>query len=73
VPDEIVRIDAVPRTLSGKKLEVPVKKILMGGEPEKAASRDSLANPEAFDWFVSYARSEPVDSSRRSSSAQQKS
>src|SRR5215217_5440816 len=56
VPDEIVRIDAVPRTLSGKKLEVPVKKILMGADPDKAASRDSLANPDAFDWFVSYAR-----------------
>jgi acetoacetyl-CoA synthetase len=72
VPDEIVRIEAVPRTLSGKKLEVPVKKILMGGDPEKAASRDSLANPDAFDWFVSYARSGPIDSSRRSSSAPQK-
>ena len=63
VPDEIVRIDAVPRTLSGKKLEVPVKKILMGADPEKAASRDSLANPDAFDWFVSYARSGPIDTS----------
>jgi acetoacetyl-CoA synthetase len=72
VPDEIVRIDAVPRTLSGKKLEVPVKKIFMGADPDKAASRDSLANPEAFDWFVSYARSGPMDSSRRSSNAPQK-
>ena len=36
----------------GKKLEVPVKKILMGGDPEQAASRDSLANPEALDYFV---------------------
>ena len=42
----------VPRTLSGKKLEVPVKKILMGGDPEPAASRDSLANPAALDFFV---------------------
>ncbi|HYH58423.1 MAG TPA: acetoacetate--CoA ligase, partial [Thermoleophilaceae bacterium] len=73
VPDEIVRIAAVPRTLSGKKLEVPVKKILMGGDPEKAASRDSLANPEALDWFVDYASSAPISSSSRSSSAQQKS
>ena len=72
VPDEIVRIDAVPRTLSGKKLEVPVKKILMGADPDKAASRDSLANPDAFDWFVRYASSGPIDSSRRSSSAPQK-
>jgi acetoacetyl-CoA synthetase len=72
VPDEIVRIDAVPRTLSGKKLEVPVKKVLMGADPETAASRDSLANPEAFDWFVDYASSDPIDSSKRSSSAEQK-
>jgi acetoacetyl-CoA synthetase len=73
VPDQIVRIEAVPRTLSGKKLEVPVKKIFQGADPETAASRDSLANPEAFDWFVDYASSGPIDSSRRSSSAQQKS
>ena len=45
----------MPRTLSGKKLEVPVKKILMGGDPERAASRDSLANPEALDFFVELA------------------
>ena len=52
MPDEIVAIDEVPRTLSNKKLEVPVKKILLGGDPERAASRDSLANPAALDWFV---------------------
>jgi acetoacetyl-CoA synthetase len=52
VPDEIVAIDEVPRTLSNKKLEVPVKKILLGGDPAQAASRDSLANPDALDWFV---------------------
>jgi acetoacetyl-CoA synthetase len=56
VPDEIVVIDEVPRTLSNKKLEVPVKKILQGGDPEKAASRDSLANPSALDRFVERAR-----------------
>jgi acetoacetyl-CoA synthetase len=52
VPDAIHAIAAVPRTLSNKKLEVPVKKILLGADPERAASRDSLANPEALDWFV---------------------
>ncbi len=57
VPDEIRRIDAVPRTLSGKVLEVPVKRILTGTAPEKAASRESLANPEALDYFVELARS----------------
>ena len=54
VPDEIVAVEEVPRTLSGKVLEVPVKRILMGTAPEKAASRDSLANPAALDFFVSW-------------------
>jgi acetoacetyl-CoA synthetase len=55
VPNEIVAVDEVPRTLSGKILELPVKRILMGTPPEKAASRDSLANPAALDFFVSWA------------------
>jgi acetoacetyl-CoA synthetase len=52
VPDEIRQIAEVPRTLSGKVLEVPVKRILMGTPPEQAASRESLANPEALDYFI---------------------
>jgi acetoacetyl-CoA synthetase len=56
VPDEVFQIDEVPRTLSGKVLEVPVKRILMGTPPEKAASRDSLANPRSLDYFVAMAR-----------------
>jgi len=56
VPDEVFAIDEVPRTLSGKVLEVPVKRILMGTPVEKAASRDSLANPAALDYFVEMAR-----------------
>jgi acetoacetyl-CoA synthetase len=55
VPNEIEDVKEVPRTLSGKVLELPVKRILMGTAPEKAASRDSLANPEALDFFVSWA------------------
>ncbi len=55
VPDEVYAIAEVPRTLSNKVLEVPVKRILMGTPPEKAASRDSLANPAALDWFVEFA------------------
>ena len=54
VPNDIIEIPEVPRTLSGKVLEVPVKRVLMGEPPEKAASRDALQNPEAFDWFVRY-------------------
>ena len=56
VPDEVFEIDEVPRTLSGKVLEVPVKKILMGTPVEKAASRDSLANPRSLDYFVAMAK-----------------
>ncbi len=55
VPDEVFEIPEVPRTLSGKALEVPVKRILMGTPPEQAASRDSLANPGALDYFVELA------------------
>jgi acetoacetyl-CoA synthetase len=55
VPDEVLRIDEVPRTLSGKVLEIPVKRILMGTPAERAASRDSLANPAALDYFVNLA------------------
>ncbi|MGZ5346942.1 MAG: acetoacetate--CoA ligase [Solirubrobacterales bacterium] len=56
VPNEVYAVKEIPRTLSGKVLEVPVKRILMGEAPERAASRDSLANPEALDWFVGLAR-----------------
>jgi len=59
VPDRVVQVPEVPRTLSGKKLEVPVKKILQGAPAERAASRDSLANPEALDHFVELASSLP--------------
>jgi acetoacetyl-CoA synthetase len=55
VPNDVIQIPEIPRTLSGKVLEVPVKRVLMGEPPDKSASRESLANPEAFDWFVDYA------------------
>jgi acetoacetyl-CoA synthetase len=55
VPDVIYQIAEVPRTLSGKVLEVPVKRILTGTPPERAASRDSLANPGSLDYFVELA------------------
>jgi acetoacetyl-CoA synthetase len=55
VPDEVFAIKEVPRTLSGKVLEVPVKRILMGTPAEQAASRDSLANPAALDYFTEMA------------------
>lgn len=55
VPNEIIEIAEVPRTLSGKKLEVPVKKLLLGGDPDTVVNRDSMANPESFDFFTAYA------------------
>jgi acetoacetyl-CoA synthetase len=56
VPDEIVHVDAIPYTLTGKKMEVPVRKILMGVPLEKAASRDAMAQPAAIDWFAGFAK-----------------
>ncbi|MBA3306004.1 MAG: acetoacetate--CoA ligase, partial [Thermoleophilaceae bacterium] len=51
VPSDVLAIGAVPRTLSGKLLEVPVKRILMGTPADRAASRDSLQDPASLDWF----------------------
>jgi acetoacetyl-CoA synthetase len=55
VPNEVHAIAEIPRTLSGKALEIPVKRILQGTDPAKAASRDSLRNPAALDWFAGFA------------------
>jgi len=54
------QVEAVPYTLTGKKMEVPVRKILMGWPLEKAASRDAMMNPEAIDYFVRFAQ-ESID------------
>lgn len=64
-PDEVFAIPQVPRTLSGKKLEVPVRKILLGRSPDGAANRSSMANPEAIDWFVAFARGQALTSLAR--------
>jgi acetoacetyl-CoA synthetase len=55
VPDDIIAIPEVPRTLSGKKLEVPVKKLFMGVPLEKAISMDALSNPQSMQFFVDLA------------------
>ena len=67
VPDEVVEIAEVPRTLSGKVLEVPVKRILTGTPVERAASRDSLANPAALDVFVEMAATSRSTSAKQGS------
>jgi len=56
VPDEIIAVPSIPRTLSGKKLEVPVKRILTGTPPDVAAARGSLSDPSALDAFAEIAR-----------------
>jgi acetoacetyl-CoA synthetase len=60
VPDDVVAIPDVPRTISGKKLEVPIKKILLGMPVETSVNRDSMSNPESIDWFVRYASQHAV-------------
>jgi acetoacetyl-CoA synthetase len=56
VPDEVIAIAEVPRTLNGKKLEVPIKKLFMGVPPERAISVDSMSNPQAMQYFIEFAR-----------------
>jgi acetoacetyl-CoA synthetase len=56
VPDRIEAVPDVPRTLNGKKLEVPVKRILEGVDPEKAVSTGAVADPAALEPFLAFAR-----------------
>ena len=56
VPNDIIRIDQVPYTLSGKKMEVPIRKILLGMNAHRAANLGAMRNPEAIDFFNQYAQ-----------------
>ena len=55
VPDTVEAVPTIPRTMTQKKLELPVKRILLGDPAEKVASRDALADPDAIEAFVEYA------------------
>lgn len=55
VPDEIFQVADIPRTLSGKKQELPVKKLLLGQPLEKVVNKDAMANPHSLDWYVALA------------------
>jgi len=55
VPDRIVQVPAIPVTLTGKKMEVPVRRILLGTPADEAANRNAMADPDALDFYVSYA------------------
>jgi len=56
VPDKIVQVPGVPKTLNGKKLEVPVKKVMMGGDPAKVLNVGSIQDPGVLDFYVQLAR-----------------
>jgi acetoacetyl-CoA synthetase len=56
VPDEIVQVAEIPRTLSGKKQELPIKKLLLGQPIEKVVNRDAMANPQCLEWYVKFAK-----------------
>ena len=55
VPDEIFRVAEIPRTLSGKKQELPIKKLLLGAPIDKVVNRDAMANPACLDWYSEFA------------------
>lgn len=56
VPDDVVQVAEIPRTLSGKKMEVPVRRLLLGAPADKVASPDSMQNPRSLAFFIDYAR-----------------
>jgi acetoacetyl-CoA synthetase len=56
VPNEIFQVAEIPRTLSGKKQELPIKKLLLGQPIEKVVNREAMANPGCLDWYVNLAR-----------------
>jgi len=56
VPDEFIVVPQIPYTISGKKMETPIKKILMGETPEKVLNKDSMKNPDAVQFFISFAQ-----------------
>ena len=60
VPDEIFQVAEIPRTLSGKKQELPIKKLLLGQPLERVVNREAMANPQSLGWFVGFAARQPV-------------
>ena len=60
VPNEIFQVPAVPRTLSEKKLELPIKKLLLGQSLENVVNPDTMANPDSLAWFGNFAQARRV-------------
>ena len=59
VPDKIIAVPAIPMTRTGKKMEVPVRRLLMGTPPERAVNHATMSDPAAFDFFIQYAKQQP--------------
>ena len=57
VPNDIFQVAEIPRTLSGKKQELPIKKLLLGQPLDKVVNREAMANPGCLEWYVEFARS----------------
>jgi acetoacetyl-CoA synthetase len=57
VPNDVFQVAEIPRTLSGKKQELPIKKLLLGQPLEKVINREAMANPGCLEWYVSFAAS----------------
>ena len=55
MPDDIFQVPEIPRTLSGKKQELPIKKLLLGQPIDKVVNKDAMANPGCLDWYVAFA------------------
>ena len=55
IPDDIFQVPEIPRTLSGKKQELPIKKLLLGQPLDKVVNRDAMANPACLAWYVALA------------------
>ena len=56
IPNEIFQVAEIPRTLSGKKQELPIKKLMLGQPLEKVVNKDAMANPACLDWYVALAQ-----------------
>jgi acetoacetyl-CoA synthetase len=65
LPDEIYQVAEIPRTLSGKKQELPIKKLLLGQALEKVLNKDAMANPGCLEWYVEMAQRHLQETSRR--------
>ena len=56
MPNDIFQVGEIPRTLSGKKQELPIKKLLLGQPIERVVNKEAMANPGSLDWYVALAK-----------------